>query len=94
MKNTKKKGVHGQKMLELRTRFFSNDIADEKGYVLAGNVWECGVVYLHPNDLHEIGQNKAEIFHSMAELPSAIEKVLIKNKVIIHRSKRTKKYNA
>ena len=92
---TKKKAnpaKHGDKMIELTVRFWTNDIADKDGEIVPKNAWTSGVVSLARNESHGIDPESPKPFHSLMELPAVIEKVLIKHEIVLHRNIRSEKY--
>jgi hypothetical protein len=83
---------HGKRMIEVRVRFWTNDLADGKGRIRPKHAWGSGVVRIEPNDAHNISGESPVPFNSMSEIPAKIEKVLIDNGVSIHKSNRMRKY--
>jgi hypothetical protein len=91
MKDEQTKAKQGEKMIEVRIKFWTNDIA-EKGNIVPKHAWESGVVVMESNKSHGIKPVSPKPFHSLMDLPSTIEKVLMEQKIILHSSKRSKKY--
>jgi hypothetical protein len=87
-----REAAHGKKMIEVKVRFWTNDLADGKGKIRPGHAWGSGVVRISPNDAHGIKPLDPIMFNSLAEIPSKIEKVLIDHGITIHKSERMKKY--
>ncbi|MEE8575093.1 MAG: hypothetical protein V3T30_06740, partial [Thermodesulfobacteriota bacterium] len=87
-----RKAKHGEKMIELKVRFWTNDIAPGKDSVLPKNAWACGVVRMQSNESHEIVAENPLPFNSLMDLPAAIEKVLIKHGIVLHASDKMEKY--
>jgi hypothetical protein len=85
---------YGQKMIEVKVRFWTNDIAEEDGKVLPKHAWASGTVRIDKNTSHGIGPSGAHLFHSLLDLGSVIEKVLIKQGIQLHVPTRMKKYIA
>jgi hypothetical protein len=83
---------HGKKMIEVKVRFWTNDLSDEKGKIRPKHAWGQGMVLINPNDAHGISTGDRVPFNSLAEIPAKIEKVLIDNGITIHKSSRMKKY--
>lgn len=83
---------HGEKMIELKVRFWTNNIAEGESRVIRKHAWSSGVVRIKPNGLHGISRGKARPFHSLLDIGAAIEKVLIDHGVVLHPSRRAKKY--
>lgn len=83
-----------EKMIELRIRFWTNDIAKTKGEILPKHAWDGGVVLMERNTSHEIEPENPKPFHSVMDLPAVIEKVLIEHGVQLHSGPRSQKYLA
>jgi hypothetical protein len=83
---------HGKRMVEMRVRFWTNDLADGKGRIAPKHAWGAGVVRMEPNATHGITGGNPVPFNSMAELPATIEKVLVAHSITIHKSTKMKKY--
>ena len=83
---------HGKRMIEVRVRFWTNDLADGKGRIRPRHAWGAGVVRMEPNDAHEIAGGEPIPFNSVAEIPAKLEKLLIDHGVTIHKSSRMKRY--
>ena len=83
--------VHGKKMIEIRVRLWTDNIADS-GKILPKHAWDAGVVYLSGNASHGIETTQPAPFNGFAELPRKIEKLLIDNEIKIHLSQRARKY--
>jgi hypothetical protein len=87
-----REAAHGKRMIEVRVRFWTNDLAEGKGRIRPKHAWAAGVVRLEPNDSHGIRSASPVPFNSIAEIPAKIEKVLIDNGVSLHPSDRMRKY--
>jgi hypothetical protein len=87
-----REAAHGKRMVEIRIRFWTNDLADGKGRIRPRHAWGAGVVRIEPNDAHGIESGEPTPFNSLAEIPAKIEKVLIDHSVTIHKSTKMKKY--
>jgi hypothetical protein len=83
---------HGQKMIELTIRFWTNNLSRKRGHIVKKECWDAGVVYMHENLAHGITSANPMPFHSLLDLPAKIEKVLITHKVKAHPGKLSKKY--
>lgn len=83
---------HGKRMVEIRVRFWTNDLADGKGRIAPKHAWGAGVVRIEPNATHGITAGNPVPFNSMAEIPAIVEKVLIDHGITIHKSTKMKKY--
>ncbi|MEQ8694560.1 MAG: hypothetical protein RIC85_04475 [Gammaproteobacteria bacterium] len=82
----------GEKMIEVKLRFWTNDIAPEPGKVLPKNAWTAGVVRIERNKSHGIDPSKPLPFHSLLDVGAVIEKVLIEHGIVLHPSRRMAKY--
>ena len=83
---------HGQKMIELRIRFWTNDIADEAGKVLPKHAWAAGIVRMESNSAHGIKAKSPAPFNSLPELAAVVERVLIEHGLKLHPSTKERKY--
>ena len=84
--------AHGQRMIEVRVRFWTDDIAPQKGKVVPKHAWGAGVVRMEPNKVHGIASGEPIPFNSLMELTAVVEKILIKNAVVVHPSSKMRKY--
>jgi hypothetical protein len=82
---------YGEKMIEVKVRFWTNDIAPDD-QIQPGHAWTGGVVRIVPNKSHGISSGDATPFNSLLEIGSAIEKVLIDHGIVLYPSNRMKKY--
>jgi hypothetical protein len=83
---------HGSKMIEIKVRFWTNDLADGKTRIRPKHAWGSGIVRIARNTPHGIQPLSPVTFNSMAELPVKIEKVLIDHGITVHRSSRMRRY--
>jgi hypothetical protein len=84
----------GQRMIEVKLYFWTNGIVKGKGRILPKHAWGSGVVRLDRNEAHGIEPHNPIPFHSPLELPAVIEKALIQHGVMLHPSRRMKKYQS
>lgn len=84
----------GEKMIEVKLRFWTNDIAAEQGNVVPKHAWTSGVVRMERNRSHGIEPGNPKPFHSLLDVAAVIEKVFIDHGVVLHASRRMKKYLA
>jgi hypothetical protein len=82
---------HGEKMIEVRLRFWTDDIAPE-GRIIPKHALTSGMVRMEPNRLHEIAAMDPVPFNSLLDVGATIEKVLIAHGVVLHPSRKMKKY--
>lgn len=92
MKNKEIKAPHGEKMIEIQVRFWTDGVSRKKGYVVPKNCLAMGVVKLQTNESHGIRQKNPVPFNSLLDLTATIEKVLIQNEIILHKSNKMHKY--
>jgi hypothetical protein len=85
---------HGKKMIEVSLRFWTNDIAKQKGTIVPKHAWAAGVVRIQGNDSHGIISGNPKPFHSLLDVGSVVESVLMNHGITLHRSRRMKKYMA
>ena len=85
---------HGEKMIEVKIRFWTNDVAPEPVKILPKHAWSSGVVRMEANKSHGIVPSSPKPFHSLLDVGAVIEKVLIEQGVVLHPSRRMKKYVA
>jgi hypothetical protein len=85
---------HGERMIEIKVRFWTNDIAEGEGNILPKHAWTSGVVRMERNSSHGIVPDAPMPFHSLMDLSAVMEKVLHRDGVQLHPSRRMKKYLA
>lgn len=86
-----KEAQWGSRMIELRVRFWTDDLADGEGRIRPKHAWTGGVVRMSPNRSHGIKPGNPRPFNSMGDLASIIERVLIEHGVKLHPSSRMQK---
>jgi len=92
VKEQTKPAKHGKKMIELRVRFWTDNIAP-KGRIQPKHAWAHGVVRIEPNEEHGIKPLSPVPFNSLMEVGTAMEKVLIKHGIVLHaEGKKMQKY--
>ena len=82
----------GEKMIEVKVRFWTNDIASEDGKVVPRHAWTSGVVRMERNKSHEITPGNPLPFHSLLDIGAVIERVLVEHRVVLHPSRKMRKY--
>ncbi len=87
-----KEAKHGQKMIEVKLRFWTNDIAEEPGKIIPKHAWAGGVVRMESNKAHGIVPDNPMPFHTLMDIGSVIEKVLINHEIVLYPSRKMKKY--
>lgn len=83
---------HGEKMIEVKVRFWTDQIAAEPGRIVPKNAWTSGVVRMERNEAHGITPSAPVPFNSLLDLTAAIEKALLSHGVSLHPSRKMKKY--
>lgn len=82
----------GERMIEVKVRFWTNNIAGKEGCIIPKNAWSSGVVRMEPNSSHVIRPKNPKPFRSLMHLPFVVERVLIDHGIKLHSSRLTKKY--
>ena len=83
-----------ERMIEIKLRFWTNNIARGKGYVRPKEAWSSGVVRIERNDTHGIKPANPKPFHSLLDVGAVVEQVLIAQGITLHPSKKMRKYVA
>jgi hypothetical protein len=83
---------HGQKMIEIKVRFWTDGLAQEQGHVIPKHAWTGGVVHIKANPAHGISEGRPKIFNSLAEIPALIEDTLIEQGIMLRVGKKMEKY--
>ena len=86
------KAVQGENMIEVRLRFWTNNIASGKGKILPKHAWTSGVVRMQANSSHGIVPRNPKPFQSLLDIGAVIEKALIEHGIVLHQSRQMKKY--
>jgi len=84
----------GEKMIEVKVRFWTNDIAEEDGKIVPKHAWASGIVRMDRNRSHGIAGSEPYPFHSLLGLGAAIEKALIEQGIELHVPRQMRKYFA
>jgi len=84
--------IQGEKMIEVKLRFWTNDIAEGKGKVIPKHAQTSGVVRIERNKSHGIEPSKPQPFHSLLDVGAVIEKVLIEHRIVLHPGRKMQKY--
>src|SRR5258708_2230833 len=88
------KAPSGEKMIEVKIRFWTNDIATQEGRIVAKHAWSSGVVRVERNPSHGIVPGAPKPFHSLLDIGAVIEKTLIEHGIVLHPSDRLVQYFA
>jgi hypothetical protein len=83
---------HGQKMIEVKLRFWTNAISSQKGKIIPKHAWTSGVVRIEQNPAHGIKPKSPKPFQSLLDVGAVIEKVLLEHSIVLKPSARMKKY--
>lgn len=87
------KAAKSEKMFEIRIRFWTACMDDDPEKVLPKHGWDSGMLHVTANDTHDLRSIEAVPFHSLMDLPRAIEKVILECGTL-HQSHRSRKYSA
>ncbi len=79
-------------MIEVRVRFWTNDLAENRGQIRPRHAWEAGMVRMERNEAHGIPGGDPLPFQSLMDLPAVVEKLLMRDKIKLHASTRSRKY--
>lgn len=86
------KAKYRERMIEVKVRFWTNEIAGREGYIIPKHAWADGVVRMERNKSHGIVPANPRPFNSLMEIPLAIEKVLIQHGVTLRCGRVMEKY--
>src|SRR5205823_11578927 len=64
---------HGDKMIEIKIRFWTNDLADAPGKIIPKHARTSGVIRMERNESHGIVPGKPLPFRSLLDVGAAIE---------------------
>jgi hypothetical protein len=84
--------VQGQKMIVLKIRFWTNDIAGDAEKIVPKHAWASGQVTIESNPAHGIKAKGPAPFNSLPELAGVVERVLIDHGIKLLPSTRERKY--
>lgn len=80
----------GERMIELRIRFWTNDIdGNPKGTITQRVCWDGGVVYAVRNRSHGIRRKGESRFRGLCQLLCSVEKVLEKQDIRLQKGPKT-----
>jgi hypothetical protein len=83
---------HGERMIEVKIRFWTNDLAQGDGMIRPKHAWSSGVVRMERNKSHGIVPQNPAPFHSLMDVSGVIEEVLLAHGITLHASRKMKKY--
>lgn len=84
--------LQGERMIEVKLRFWTNKLANQPGKILPKHAWASGVVRMERNKSHSIDPGTPQPFHSLLDVSAVIEKVLIEHGIVLHPTRKMKKY--
>jgi hypothetical protein len=79
-------------MIEVRVRFWTNNIVKGRGQIMPKHAWGAGVVRMEPNKAHDIVSGEPHTFYSLMELPWRMERQPKEHGVVVHLSDLERKY--
>lgn len=82
----------GERMIEVRIRFWTDELAEGEGRIMPKHGWTSGVVRMAHNESHSISPKNPRPFNSLMDLPRVIEMVLIEHGIKLHRLGKMWKY--
>ncbi len=88
---TARAGKHGEKMIEVRVRFWTDKIADDKDTVIPKHAWDSGVVVMDGNKTHGVTPASPQPFNSILDLTSVLAKVLSEHGITLHANRKLRK---
>ncbi len=83
---------HGEKMIEVQIRFWTNKLAKGKGNILPKHCRASGVVKIQSNKVHGIKAISPLPFHSLMDITYVMEKVFIECGITVHTGRKMIKY--
>ena len=81
---------HGEKMIEVRVRFWTNNLV-KKHKLMPRHAWDNGTVGMDSNKSHRIQPKSPMPFNSLLDLPSVLAKVLVQHGVTLHAGRKLRK---
>ena len=81
-----------KKMIEVTVRFWTNNLGDKKGRLNPKHARTSGMVTIGSHPLHGIRPIDNVPFHSIFQIPAAIEKALKRAGAILHPSAPMRRY--
>lgn len=80
-----RKANHGEKMIEVRVRFWTDEITNTPQVIVPKHAWDYGYVEIAANTSHGLQQSGSSVkFNSVLELPQAIADLLVQEGVHLH----------
>jgi hypothetical protein len=75
---------HGDKMVEITIKFWTDKIASTEGKVLPKHIHNSGMIKLSSNATHGIESENPTPFRSLNELPAKIEELFERHGIVVH----------
>lgn len=75
---------HGERMIVLKVRFFTDGLAEEDGKIKPRHAWAQGMIDIERNGSHDIRPKAPKASNSLFELMKVIEGVLREHGVKLH----------
>ena len=82
---------HGEKMVEVRIRFWTDGMSSRKDSVIPKHAWDSGVIIMEGNKTHGITPGSPQPFNSILDLTSVLAKVLVEHGVTIRTNRKLRK---
>lgn len=79
-------------MIEVKLRFWTNNIAADEGKIIPKHAWASGVIRMERNAAHGISPGRPLPFHSLLDIGSVIERTLQEHDIQLHSPRRMRKY--
>jgi len=76
MESREREAKYGEKMIEVKVRFWTDSIASEEGKIIPKVCWEHGVIRMERNDAHGIIPKEPLPFNAFTEILPRIEQIL------------------
>jgi len=73
------RSTHGKKTIEVRLRFFTDDLAQQDGHIVPKHCWSIGGASMPVNEDHGIESRQTVLFNSIAAILPAIEELFSAN---------------
>lgn len=74
---------HGQKMIEVTLRFWTNDIAPTEGKIIPKHMHDSGMMKISVNDVHGITDANPTPF-KLRDLQSRLQELFEAHDIIVH----------
>jgi len=81
---------HGERMIEVRVRFWTNDIAKRKGAIMPRHAWDSGVLAVLQNAAHGISGTNPKPFNSLLDLSPVLAEMLMRQRITLHTGRKLK----